>query len=501
MKRDLQKLQNDTYDVLIVGGGINGAGIANLASLNGLKVALLEKGDFASGTSSKSTKLIHGGLRYLENMEFGLVKESLKERAVQLRSAPHLVHPLGFIIPVYKTDPRPLWMMRLGVWLYDVLSGRYNIHAHRILTVEEVKHLIDGIEDKDLTGGLMYWDAQMDDARLCLENILQARRQGADVFNYIEVKSLIKENGKAVGVIARDCLQDGAFEVRARKIICAVGPWTNQFMRKEKGNTPPKIRTTKGVHIVYKGQCCDHAIFIQAKDKRIFFIIPWMGNSLIGTTDTDYTDSPDTVRVEEEDIDYLFKEAARVFPKAHFQRENIITTFAGLRPLVYDEGSPGRISRKHLIQDSFSKIQYVMGGKYTTYRKIAEDSLSRILHKKKPFPTEEELPLYGGGEIEENASAVAAQYGLEESIIKGLMARYGTRYKDVLKLVEEDPGLKEIVCSQPLTIKAQIRYAVETELAQTSADILQRRLSVQYADADRTLLEMAIAQYLGALRG
>jgi len=238
MIRDLKKFTQGQYDVLVIGGGINGAAIAHTAALNGLQTALLEKNDFASGTSSKSTKLIHGGLRYLENLEFSLVCESLKERFIQLKSAPHLVHTLKFVILVYKSDKRPLWMMRAGVWLYDFLSRKYMIERHQTLTAEEVCHLIPGIQREDLIGGVTYSDCQMNDARLCLENILSAAEKGAHVANYVEARSLIQENGKVVGVKAYDHLSHETFEVKAKKVICAVGPWTNVFMKKESSQSP-----------------------------------------------------------------------------------------------------------------------------------------------------------------------------------------------------------------------------------------------------------------------
>lgn len=306
MKRDIQKFTKEQYDVLVIGGGINGAAIAHMSALNGLKTALLEKGDFASGTSSKSTKLIHGGLRYLENFEFDLVRESLRERHVQLHSSPHLVQPLKFIIPVYKTDKRPMWMMRLGVWLYDFLSGKYVIEKHQQLSVDQVCKEVPGIERKGLLGGVSYSDAQMNDARLCLENILSAEEKGAHVANYTEVRSLIQENGKVVGAKALDLLNKEAFELRAKKVVCAIGPWTNPFAHKENSQSPAQIRTTKGVHIIVQGRLAEDAILIPAqKDRRVFFIIPWLDHTLIGTTDTDYVGSPDDVEVEDQDIDYL----------------------------------------------------------------------------------------------------------------------------------------------------------------------------------------------------
>jgi glycerol-3-phosphate dehydrogenase len=482
MKRDIQKFKQTLYDVCVIGGGINGAGIAHTAALNGLKTALLEKKDFASGASSKSTKLIHGGLRYLENFELGLVRESLKERYVQLNSAPHLVRPLKFIIPVYKTDKRPLWMVRLGVWLYDFLSQKYVIEKHQHLSAEEVCRLLPGIEREKLIGGVTYRDAQMNDARLCLENILSADDKGADVANYVEVRSLIQENGKVVGVNARDLLHQQSFEVRAKKVVCAVGPWTNLFMKKESSQSPPQIRTTKGAHIIIKGRIAHDAILIPAQnDRRVFFVIPWMDNTLIGTTDTDYEGPADNVAVEQEDIDYLVGETQRVLPHVDLNEANIITTFAGLRPLVREHGSPEKISRKHAIKSSYSGLIYVMGGKYTTYRKIAEDVVSKLT--KKPLHNTQELfPVYGSGTIKESSEAVGRKYDLDGDIVQSLMDFYGTRFSDVLSLIDKDPSLKDPICSCSSVIRAQIVYAIETEMAITEEDITDRRLMLGFTD-------------------
>ena len=346
MERDIKRFSNQTYDLLVIGGGINGAAIAHLAAKRGMKVALLEKGDFASGTSSKSTKLIHGGIRYLENMEVDLVYESLRERHIQLRVAPHLVKPLPFVIPVYQGDKRPLWMMQLGVFLYDLLAGRYRVKPWRKLSRQEVIRLEPGIEPKGLKGGVLYYDAQMDDARLCLENVLMAAQYGAHVANYVKVVSFVKENGRVAGVRAHDMLGIKELEVRAKRVICAAGPWTNELLRLDLPEAKKKVRTTKGIHIVYKGEISKHAVLIGSQsDRRIFFVIPWMGNSLIGTTDTDYIASPDAVKVEKEDIDYLVRESKRVFPALDFTPSNILATFAGLRPLIRKSGSPRKVSR------------------------------------------------------------------------------------------------------------------------------------------------------------
>ena len=477
MDRNITRFSRQSYDLLVVGGGINGAAIAHLAAKRGMKVALLEKGDFASGASSKSTKLIHGGIRYLENLEVDLVWESLRERHVQLEAAPHLVKPLPFVIPVYEGDKRPLWMMQFGVFLYDLLAGKYRVKPRKNLTREEVIRLEPGIEPKGLKGGVLYYDAQMDDARLCLENVLMAAQFGAHVANYVKVVAFVKENGRVAGVRVHDMLGIKEFEVRAKRVICAAGPWTNEFLRLDIPNTKKKVRTTKGIHIVYKGEISKHAVLIGSQsDRRLFFVIPWMGNSLIGTTDTDYVASPDKVRAEKEDIDYLMRESKRVFPGLDFSPSKILSTFAGLRPLIRRGGSPHKVSRKHLFYSSKSGVIFVVGGKYTTYRKVAEDCMNRI-HR---IYEKEKFTLYGSGAITETVEAAVVRSGLEREVVQSLMDLYGSRYKDVLKLIDKDPGLREKISDNPPVIKAQLVYSVETEMARMVEDITDRRLSLVF---------------------
>lgn len=456
MQRNISHFSNRTFDLLVIGGGINGAAIANVASLNGLNVALIEKGDFASGTSSKSTKLLHGGLRYLENFEFDLVSEALRERHVHLKSAPHLVKVLPFVIPVYKDDPRPLWKMRLGVWLYDVLSGTCGIGRHQNLSPQEVLEKIPGLKAEGLQGGVLYYDMQMNDARLCLENVLMAADRGAVVANYVAMDAFLTDNGRCVGVSATDQLTGQSFEIRATNVVSCAGVWSEAVARKDPSAPSLRVRATKGVHLIHRRKISDSAVFLQGSDGRVFFAIPWGEHSLIGTTDTDYAKDLDRVPVDPDDIRYLVEQTRRFFSDMSFDARDIVGSFAGLRPLVHAQGSPSKISRKHLIHVSASGVVYVIGGKYTTYRIIAQDALKTILGR--PLKdTSKNYPLYGGGEAH-----LEHWPGLTQAKIRYLLETYGTRYPDVLHTQGDS------------LLEKQIRYAREVEMAMTADDVLRR---------------------------
>jgi glycerol-3-phosphate dehydrogenase len=483
--RDISRLSKHKFDLIVVGGGINGAAIANLAASCGASVALLEKNDFASGTSSKSTKLLHGGIRYLENFEFDLVQESLKERSIQRQAVPYLVKPMPFVIPVYKNDKRPLWMMQLGVWLYDLLSGKYRIGHHRFLSVGEITAMAPGISADGLIGGVEYFDAQMDDARICLENVLMADLNGAVVANYLEVKDIIKDKDQhAIGVKTKDILSGQQMDIFASKIIVTAGPWSDELIQKDVPHSIKRLRPTKGVHIVYRGEISPSAFLLQSRqDKRIFFVIPFKGNSLIGTTDTDHQQSPDSVKVEEADIQYLLQEAGRVFPNINFDRSKIITTFAGVRPLVADKGDPSRISRKHSIETNPSGICFVMGGKYTTYRAIAEEAVLKAMPQlASKMPYGGQYALYGSGGSNEELKILSQRFEVPLEVIRYLQSIYGSRFGEVLNIARENSQLKEKICSCSPAIAAQVIYARDVEMAQTTEDVIQRRLGLSYLD-------------------
>jgi len=497
--RDTSRLSKLKFDLIVVGGGINGAAIAYLAAASGATVALLEKNDFASGTSSKSTKLMHGGIRYLENFEFDLVHESLKERFIQWQAVPYLVKPMPFVIPVYKNDARPLWMMKLGVWLYDLLSGQYRIGQHRFLSVSEVNALAPGINLDGLVGGVEYFDAQMDDARICLENVLMADSKGAVVANYVEVKDFIKDNaGHTIGVKAYDSLNKQEIEVLASKIIVTAGPWSDGLIQKDTPHAIKRLRPTKGVHIVYRGEISPSAFLLQSrKDKRIFFVIPFKGNSLIGTTDTDYNQSPDSVQVEASDVQYLLQEASRVFPNINFDPSKIITTFAGLRPLVADKGDPSRISRKHDIESNSSGVVFVMGGKYTTYRAIAQEAVAKTFpHLISKMPYGRQFTLYGSGGSNEEFKILSQRFDVPIDLVRYLQGIYGCRFGDVLNLTRGNNQLKEKICTCSPAIAAQVIYARDVEMAQNMEDIVERRLGLSFLDCQTKDCRRAIENIL-----
>lgn len=385
MKRDIEQLKKKHFDILVIGGGINGCAIARDAALRGAKAALIEKDDFASGASGNTTKLIHGGIRYLEQGNFKLVYEALHERAILLRTVSHLVRPLEFIMPVYKHDPRGLLKIKTGAFIYDRLAGSDNIQCHRALKKDEVISLERNINSSNLKGAILYYDAQVDDIRLCLDNAISAYKAGCCLANKLQAKAFIKDKGRISGVEVRDKLSQEKFFIRASIVVNATGAWSNQVIKMDKPNAAPITRPTKGVHIVYRKLPHLRAIILSAhKDKRILFIIPWRDSTLITTTDTDYSGSPDEVYASEDDVEYLLEEARRIFPGENIDKKGIITTYTGLRPLVNTQGKPTwQVSREHLIKKSSTGLISVVGGKYTTYRHLAEEVVDVVLSKLK----------------------------------------------------------------------------------------------------------------------
>jgi glycerol-3-phosphate dehydrogenase len=379
---ELQKLKGQSFDLIVVGGGITGAGVARDAAQRGMKVVLLEQNDFASGTSSRSSKLIHGGIRYLENLDFKLVFEALSERRNLFTMAPHLVHPLRFLIPLYKKGRVGMFKMGLGMWFYDALSLFEAPEMHEHLNTMEAIGRIPSLQPNELMGAYEYSDAYMDDDRLVHETLRSANHYGAHCFNYLQVQSfLYDKSGKANGVIAKDKISNSEIQFSAEHIVSCLGPWTDQFANEKIKSWKTVLRPTKGVHITFsRDRLPLSRAVVMAAEKRIVFAIPRHEMAIIGTTDTDFRSSPDSVGADVSDIDYLLKVTADYFPGAKITKSDIIASYAGVRPLINDGAdSEGKTSREHLIYQHDNKIIFVAGGKYTTYRLMAEQVVEKVL--------------------------------------------------------------------------------------------------------------------------
>jgi glycerol-3-phosphate dehydrogenase len=383
MKRNPPELANKTFDLAIIGGGILGAGIARDATLRGLSVALVEKGDFASGTSSRSTKLVHGGLRYLEQLSFGLVAESCRERSILLEMASHLVTPLSFLLPAYEGDPRSLAMLRLGTTLYDWLTPRRHSATprHRTLSASETIAAEPLLPSERLRGAVLFYDCQMDDARLCLETVLDACRHGAACANYCQVIGFRQTWDRVDALQVVDQVSGDSFDLRAKCFVNATGPWVErvgQFASRQSGRIA--IGPTKGVHLIIPRINREHGIYFQSKrDQRMIFLLPWGDDSLLGTTDTAFTQSADDVRAEMEDVDYLLEQLRELAPLRAIEANDIITSFAGVRALIRSEQRrPSRRSREERIVAAGENLLTVAGGKYTTFRAISDKVVQRV---------------------------------------------------------------------------------------------------------------------------
>ena len=372
--------QSPHYDLIIIGGGINGASVARDAILRGLTVCLIEKNNFGLGTSSRSTKLAHGGIRYLEHFEFTLVYESLRERQLLLQNAPNYVKPLTFIYPVYKSGHRSLFRIRCGMWLYSLLSQNSTLPKHKMLTKEEIIEQCPSLSSHNLIGGMMYFDAQMKDYELVLANIKDATDNGLHAYEKTIVTDFIKENNKCKGVMIES--EQGTSKIYGSCILNATGPWCNHLSKIDEPTAKPLVAPTKGAHIIVDPLQLPHALTLEVpQDNRVFFMIPWEGKTLIGTTDTPFDGSPDTITVTDQDKDYLLKAANMYLDNIQLTKDDIIDSFAGLRPLQYSEEKASKRSRDFSLFSSNSGLLHLFGGKYTSYRHMAETTVDYIISK------------------------------------------------------------------------------------------------------------------------
>ena len=506
------ELGTGEFDLLVIGGGITGAGIARDAALRGLTVALVEAGDFGSGTSSRSSRLIHGGLRYLEQRRFSLVAESLRERAILLRLAPNLVRPIEFILPFYRGDRVPGWKVRLGLALYDVLAGRGNVRPHKGLGKRGVQEAEPQLRTRGLRGGARYLDAQCDDARLTVSVVRGAASAGAKVANYRRVVSLLRDSDQIRGARVQDTLRGGEVEVRARLVVNATGPWTDELRRMEDPAAAPILRPTKGSHVqVPRARIGNrHAIlFASPIDRRAMFVLPWGDWTYIGTTDIDTTEAPDQVTPSDAEIIYLLRSANALFPEARLSQDDIVASWAAVRPLLAeDPGTPAtRVSREHRILKGSGGMLTVAGGKLTTFRAMAEqvvDLAARELgHAKSSKGGRSRTePLPGG----EGAAGLAlrgpgAALGLPEATVEYLRRHYGTETSLIYNFCREEPDLVKPICRTHPSIGAQVRFAVQREFARTTDDVLDRRIRISLETTDggasaRSEVERLMARYV-----
>lgn len=487
MKRQLEQMTHHEYDVLIIGGGINGTAVARDAALRGLSTALVEKEDFGYGTTSRSTRLIHGGLRYLEHFDFGLVREGLREREVLLKTAPHLVKPLPFLVPVYKGDRVGIPKLRAGMILYDLLSWDKSMPSHKFLKAKEALEKEPHLKGENLAGAMVYYDGQVDfPERVSVENVLQAAEHGAHIANHAMVDEYLWNGNRVVGAKVRDTITGNVHEIKAKYVVNAGGPWIDEMNSKLLTKYKPQMRLTKGIHLLIP-QVVNHAIVLLAQsDGRLFFAVPYQGYTLIGTTDTDYKGDLDDITATRDEVEYLLAETKRIFPT--LPTDEIYYTTAGLRPLVRAEGkNEGATSRNHKIvdhsKDGFEGLFSLPGGKITSQRFFAEQTVDIILQrmgKKVPSPTKT-TPFYGAGfkdmtSLENDAlQSFRGKAGITESQIKRLVNLYGSKGLEILTQAVSDPELAKPVAPESNILTAEVAYSVEHEMSVTTTDFLMRR--------------------------
>ena len=496
VRASLGDLSAGYFDLLVIGGGITGAGIAREASLRGWQTALVEARDFGEGTSSRSSRLIHGGLRYLEQHRWRLVFESLAERRTLLRLAPHLVRPLRVLLPVFRGDRVPRWKVAAGLALYDILAARGNVPRHRTLGKRALLEAEPLLRERGLTGGASYHDAQCDDARLTLAAVRAASGNGALVSNHMRVTGLIRGVSGISGAYLEDQLTGAAGEVRAHLVLNATGPWADRIRRMEEARAEPVLRPTKGVHVVVPRSRIGnrHAIiFASPVDGRVMFVLPWGDWTYIGTTDTDSTESPDQVEADPADVVYLLRSANALFPAARLAPEDVTATWAGLRPLVAaDPSAPASsVSREHVIVRSPGGMLTIAGGKLTTWRRMAVqavDLAEKALGRSSPARSRAlsaTQPLPGGDALITDAfRPEGLELGLEARTVRHLLEHFGGETPAIYALIRERPELARPIHADHPAVEAEVVHAVRRELARRVDDVLTRRLHLRTETAD-----------------
>jgi glycerol-3-phosphate dehydrogenase len=494
----LAAFAEERFDVVVIGGGITGAGVALDAASRGYSVALVEREDYAVGTSSRSSKLVHGGLRYLQNFDLGLVREALLERQLMVRLAPHLVKPLAMIVASFE-GKRPERLMGMGLNMYDAMSverrrrrGRatdadeeyWSPERHRVIEAEEVARLLPALAAREPTAGYLFYDCQTDDVRLVLTVLGEAERFGAVCANRCEVVGLLEEGGRAAGVRVRDALGDAEIELRADNVVNATGVWADRIRPEEilEEADIPRIRPSRGTHVTLRREQLDVRVgaIVPAGADRSIFVLPWLGRTLVGTTDNDYEGPLDHVRPSEDDVDYLLK-ACNDYFGTELGPADLTGAYAGVRPLI-STGDPKKsvdISRKAELYETSSGLVTITGGKLTTWRRMAKMTVDRLVEREglEAACRTHEIPLGMPASEEDLASAP------DEESAALLAHRYGHAARQVLALAAERPELGRRISPELPDLVAEVVQAVRQEQALTLADVLLRRTRLGLLDA------------------
>jgi glycerol-3-phosphate dehydrogenase len=486
---------NGTYDVAVIGGGIIGAGIARDAAMRGLHTILLDKSDFGCGTTAGSTRLIHGGLRYLEMLDFRLVRMDLRERETLLRIAPHLVKPLQFYMPFYDRGPFFRTKMRIGMMLYDLLSFDKSLPNRSYHSGREFQEIEPKLKPETLQGACGFFDAQANlPERLCLENVLSAGDSGAVTLNYAEVTGSLGSAGKITGLRVRSATDGDELEIHTRMVVNAAGPWADRVAAGLVPGWRARLRTTKGIHIACPPVCRSAMALLSPVDGRLFFVIPWLGYTWIGTTDTDYPGDPGAVRADGADVRYLLESAIAYFPE--LASAPIYFSNAGVRALVRGRGDESSISRLHKVIDGDREgmpgLVTVLGGKITGYRAIAEEVTDLVCRKLKhsgPCTTATVL-LPGAQNLGRTQMPISENAATGEHLIR----LYGSRASQVFALASSSVDLRQRLAGGYPDIAAQVVYGVRSEFCVRALDFLQRRTLLGFtADQGRKAIPQIVA--------
>ena len=487
------QLKKDSFDILVIGGGITGVGAALDAASRGLKVALIEANDFASGTSSRSSKLIHGGLRYLEQYDFKLVREALHERELMVASlAPHLVKPVGFLFPLTEKFKERTYV-GAGLALYDALRGfQRALPWHKHISQRKIVEIAPSLRTDIVTGAIKYFDAQVDDARHTMEIARTAARHGAIIATGIRAESLLRDGKRVVGVKVKDSVSNSSFEIKATATIMCAGIWSDELHEKFGIKPGYSVTMSKGVHIVLPRSAIQSEAGIILKTQvSVLFLIPWGDKWIVGTTDTPYTGDRSEPVATNEDVDYILNEANRVL-KPKIKREDIIGVYAGLRPLVSNikNSSTTKLSREHTVDRPVPGFISIAGGKYTTYRIMGKDAVDLAVNELRRITSDsvtDKLPAVGADgyhALVQQSAQIADLYGVTEECVIHLLNRYGSLISEVLEIVKRDSKMSERIDSSLPYIKAEIEYAASHEGARSVDDVISRRTRIAFESRD-----------------